>query len=83
MLLAAYVKALSRDADWPKSSQCCSPPAIPLSFGNRLWSGVCPPSNPARTPLPDRAFCPLIPNPQVPPYTDTNFAARVLTSFAG
>lgn len=64
----------------PQTSQCCSPPAMPLSFGNRLWRGVCPPSNPARTPLPDRAFCPLIPNPQVPPYTDTGFAKGVLTS---
>ncbi|GER32782.1 (NiFe) hydrogenase maturation protein HypF [Striga asiatica] len=29
--------------------------------------GICPPSNPFRTPGPDRDFWPLIPKPQLPP----------------
>jgi hypothetical protein len=43
------------------------PPAIPLSLGNFRYSGVCPPSNPGRMPLPERLFCPRIPYPAVPP----------------
>ena len=39
----------------------------PRSFGMRMWSGVCPPSNQAGIPPPARAFWPLVPRPAVLP----------------
>ena len=39
-------------------------------FGKRRNNGVCPPSNPKRTPPPERAFCPFCPRPAVFPLPD-------------
>ena len=59
-----------------------APPAIPLSLGIWRYSGVCPPWNPGRVPLPERDFWPRMPNPQLPPWaargrTLTNCAAQL------
>ena len=43
------------------------PPAIPRSLGKRRYKGICPPSNPGLGVLPDLAFWPRIPAPQLPP----------------
>ena len=43
------------------------PPAIPRNLGIRRYRGTCPPSNPFRTPGPDRDFWPLMPKPQLFP----------------
>lgn len=38
---------------------------LPRSFGSRIASGICPPSNPARIMCePARDFWPLIPRPE-------------------
>ena len=39
-------------------------------FGNLLYNGVCPPSNPRLTPPPLLAFCPLCPFPDVFPFPE-------------
>ena len=43
------------------------PPAMPLSFGRRRYSGICPPSNPEYGMEPLRLFCPRMPIPHEPP----------------
>src|SRR5262249_14116051 len=39
-------------------------------FGSRRWIGIWPPSNHTGMPPPDRAFLPLWPLPDVPPWPD-------------
>src|SRR5215207_9197104 len=56
----------------------------PLSLGSRMWIGICPPSNPAGTPL--RALVPLVPRPAVlplPPSPRPTLVLRVLDPGAG
>ena len=58
----------------------CAPPAIPFSLGSFRYRGVCPPSKPGRVPLPDLAFCPRMPNPQVPPCPQNQGISAVVPS---
>jgi len=46
---------------------CPGPVGLPTNFGNLLYKGCCPPSNPGLDGLPLLDFCPRIPNPQVAP----------------
>src|SRR6266571_4295090 len=52
----------------------------PLSFGSRMWMGICPPSNEAGMFL--RAFDPLVPRPAVLPFEPPPRPTRVLAVLA-
>ena len=47
-------------------------------LGRRRCRGICPPSNPGRTPPPDRDFCPLCPRPEVLPWPELSPQPRRL-----
>src|SRR3954454_14939315 len=52
----------------------------PLSFGRRMWRGICPPSNAAEMFL--RAFDPLVPRPAVLPLEPSPRPTRVFSVLA-
>src|SRR5690606_28189165 len=52
----------------------------PRSFGVRMCSGICPPSNPTRTVL--RALVPLVPRPAVLPLEPSPRPTRVFAVLA-